>query len=130
MGETGPIKGVGVDIVKIERMRTACNRRSQRFLKRIFTSQEIGYCCNQKEPFSHLSARFAAKEATLKALGLGWGRDARWTDIEVARDELGAPRLNLVGSLKEKTKGMGIRRSAVSLSHTGDYAIAVVVLTE
>ncbi len=125
----GLIIGVGVDMVKIERMRNACNRRTQRFLRRVFTPQEIGYCYSQKEPFSHLSARFAAKEAMLKALGVGWGGGTKWTDIEVARDGLGAPRLNPVGPLKEKMEERGVRKAVVSLSHASDYAIAVVVLT-
>ncbi|HYA21674.1 MAG TPA: holo-ACP synthase [Thermoproteota archaeon] len=125
----GSVRGVGVDIVRIERMRIACSRRTQRFLRRIFTPQEIGYCYGQKEPYSHLSARFAAKEATLKALGVGLGRGAKWTDIEVYRDERGAPKLNIVGPLRERMEERGARDSMTSLSHTGDYAVAVVVLT-
>jgi len=127
--KTGSVKGVGVDIVRIERMRIACSRRTQRFLGRIFTPQEIGYCYEQKEPYSHLSARFAAKEATLKALGIGWGRGAKWTDIEISRDERGAPVLNISGALEERMRERGVKESMTSLSHTGDYAIAIVVLT-
>lgn len=123
------IVGVGVDVVEIERMRAACNRRTQHFLRRIFTPREIEYCYSQKEPFSHLSARFAAKEALLKALGIGWGRGTSWTDIETVRDGLGAPRLNFVGPLAEKMRERGVREAMVSLSHAGDYAVALVVLT-
>lgn len=122
------ILGIGIDIVKIERMRNACHRRTPHFVEKIYTKREIEYCYSKKEPFSDLSARFAAKEALLKAFGIGWGRGISWTDMEIVEDGLGAPKLNFFGSLEEKAREMGIKEAMLSLSHTGDYAIAVVVL--
>ncbi|OYT46178.1 ACP synthase [Candidatus Bathyarchaeota archaeon] len=123
------IVGIGVDLVRIERMRAAVSRRTERFLKRIFTQQEIEDCYREKDPFPHLSARFAAKEAVLKAFGLGWGRGIKWTDIEITKDEWGAPRVNFFGLLKEKAKEKRVKQVMLSLSHEGQYAIAFVLLT-
>ncbi len=117
------IRGIGIDIVKIERMRTACNRRTQHFLKKMQHHKYLYFSVH-----FFYSARFAAKEALLKAFGVGWGRGINWTDMEIVEDILGAPRLNFLGSLEEKAKKKGVKEAMLSLSHTGDYAVAVVVL--
>lgn len=108
-------------------MQVACNR-TRRFLKKVFTRGEIEYCYRKKNPFPCFSARFAAKEALLKALGVGWGRGIGWTDIEVFNDELGAPGIRFLGSLKEIARKREIKGVMLSLSHSKDYAVAVVIL--
>lgn len=121
------IAGTGIDIVEVHRIDQALRRHGDRFLHRVFTPGEIAYCSTSDSHRSQrLAARFAAKEATLKAFGLGL-RDVKWTDIEVVRDPLGKPALNLSGRLKQLAEERGIARLHLSLSHSKDYAIAQVV---
>lgn len=121
------IIGTGIDIIEVERIEQALRRHPQRFLHRVFTPGEIAYCESSESHRSRrLAARFAAKEAALKAFGLGL-RDVKWTDIEVTRDALGKPALQLSGRLKEIADARGVARLHLSLSHSKDYAIAQVV---
>lgn len=121
------IIGTGIDIIEVERIEQALRRHPQRFLHRVFTPGEIAYCESSETHRSRrLAARFAAKEATLKAFGLGL-RDVKWTDIEVTRDALGKPTLCLFGRLKQIADERGVARLHLSLSHSKDYAIAQVV---
>lgn len=121
------IAGVGVDMIEIDRIEQALARHGDRFLRRMFTPVEQAYCQSGGEQRARrLAARFAAKEAALKALGLGL-RQVRWTDVEVVRDDGGAPSLNLHGRLAEIARERGVSRMHLSLSHSRDYAIAQVV---
>lgn len=121
------IVGVGVDIIEIERIEQAITRHGDRFLRRMFTPAEQAYCQSGGEQRARrLAARFAAKEAALKALGLGL-REVRWTDVEVVRAESGAPSLHLHGRLAEIARERGVTRLHLSISHSRDYAIAQVV---
>lgn len=119
----------GVDLVEVERVRDLL-RRHPDFETRVFTASEREYCLKAKDPAPHFAARFAAKEAALKALGLGMasvGIDSALQEIEVLRDG-GAPRLGLTGRPGKAAEARGLRGSALSLSHTDSHAIASVVL--
>ena len=114
----------GIDIIEISRVRGVLERYGQRFLDRIFTPAEIAYC---RERAPNLAARFAAKEATMKALGPGV-RGVGWKDIEVVRHESGAPSIELHGRAKQRAQRLGVQEVAISLSHSKDYAVASVVV--
>lgn len=122
------ILGTGIDIVDVARFRRAVERHGDRLLRRLFTEGEISYCTSS-EPHqaARLAVRFAAKEAALKALGLGL-RGVRWTDVEVRRDASGRPSLHLSGRLAALASEKGATRFHLSLSHTQEYAIAQVVV--
>ncbi|MSQ24952.1 MAG: holo-[acyl-carrier-protein] synthase [Dehalococcoidia bacterium] len=115
----------GVDIVEIERIEAAIARRGERFLRRIFTDAEIAL---YRDRISELAVRFAAKEATMKALGTGI-RGVGWRDIEVLPNRRGKPLLYLHGRARERADALGITDLAISLSHSRDLAIASVVGT-
>jgi holo-[acyl-carrier protein] synthase len=115
----------GVDIVEIARIWTAIVRHQERFLTRVFTAREIAQCQDRPES---LAARFAAKEATAKALGTGiWRHDIGWTDIEIVRSEHGAPSLHLYNAAQQRAEILGWTAWSVSLSHDRDRAIAFIV---
>jgi len=121
------ILGIGVDIVEVERIEQALYRRPERFLRRVFTEAEVADCWpGEPQRFRRLAARFAAKEAALKALGTGL-RHGKWTDIEVVRDSLGKPVLKLHGALAEVAAARGVSQLHLSLSHCKEYAVAQVV---
>jgi holo-[acyl-carrier protein] synthase len=122
------IEGVGIDMVRIERVWEALRRHGDRALRRFFTAAEAERCRGSRHPPESFAARFAAKEAFFKALGTGWGRGGDWTDVEVVSAESGAPTVNVYGRAAELCAARGIRRIHVSLTHTGDTAAAVVVL--
>ena len=116
----------GIDVVSIERLEAVC-RRHERFLAEVFSEQERGYCLAQANPYTHLAGRFAAKEAALKALGLGIGRDAL-ACIEVTRAASGQPELAFSGFLAALCRRRLIRQSTVSISHSAGVAVASVIL--
>ena len=122
------IYGIGVDLVEIERMAQAITRTGQRLIERLYTAAEQAYCCQQYPPYACYAARFAAKEAFLKALGTGLRQHMRWRDIEVYRDGLGKPSLRLYGYLQERCITEGIQHIHLSLAHSATYAIAQVIL--
>ena len=118
---------VGIDFVEVKRIKSSLDRFGEHFLKRIFTGEEVKYCQSKKKPEISLAARFAAKEATMKALGTGWSSRVKWTDIKVKNNEKGAPLVELQGKAKELLQN---RKIALSLSHTEEYAVAVVNIFE
>ena len=113
----------GVDIIEIGRVRQVLDRWGQRFLDRIFTEAEQAYCAGRAP---NLAARFAAKEATMKALGTGV-RGVSWKDIEVVRHKSGAPSLHLTGRALARFEALGLSHLSLSLSHSRDNAVALVV---
>ena len=120
--------GLGTDLVEVDRLRASLDRFGARFLDHVYTPAEQAYAARKREPEQSLAARFAAKEAGAKALGTGISRGVGWRDFEVLREPSGAPRLNLHGRAAEAAAGLGVARIALSLSHTGRYAFAVVIL--
>ena len=122
------VLGVGVDIVETARIQHSLDRFGDRFLHRVFTDGEIGYCQAMKYPARHLAARFAAKEAVSKAFGTGIGRAMGWRDIDVHREESGEPFVVLEGGAKQLAEQRGVARVWISLSHTEHHAVATAVL--
>jgi holo-[acyl-carrier protein] synthase len=121
------IIAIGVDIIEIERIKEALLRLGDRFRNRIFTQAEIRYCESLSAPYPSYAARFAAKEAAMKALGTGWRGGVRWRDIEVIRERGQAPSIQLSGRALEHFHQIGARRAHLSLSHSRDLAIAQVL---
>jgi holo-[acyl-carrier protein] synthase len=121
------IRGVGIDLVDVARIKETLERHGERFTAKVFTDLEVAYCRSMKFPEVHFAARWAAKEAAFKVLGTGWGAGVRWRDVEVLRDPRGAPLLALSGAARERALALGIDRLYVSLTHTAGQAAAVVV---
>lgn len=115
---------VGIDIIEVKRIERAIKKWGERFLKRIFLPEEESYCKSRRNPYIFFSARFAAKEAFSKALGLGIRRIS-WKDIEVTHNEMGKPILIIRGKSKKILAG---RRLDVSISHTDNLATAIVII--
>ena len=122
------VRGIGVDVVHLPRLRAALDRWQDRFLARVFTDQEVAYCRARRDPIPHLGARFAAKEASLKALGTGLSLGVRWREIEVRRPRGQAPELVLTGRSRQIGLARGGTRMLVTLTHDGEYAIAQAML--
>lgn len=121
------IVGIGVDIVEVDRIRRIVARHGERFVRRVFTDQEVAYCRRCAHPEQRFATRFAAKEAVLKALGVGWRKGTSFRDVEVRTNELGAPTVELSGRSLQIGRDLGVRRMLVSLSHGKVYAVAQVV---
>jgi holo-[acyl-carrier protein] synthase len=119
------ISGIGVDILNIVRVKNAIERWQERFISRVYTQGEIDYCRRQKLESIHFAARFAAKEAVMKALG----RRVGWKEIEIINDEWGKPLVILSDRAKKGTGEQQAEKIFLSLSHDGAYAIAQVVAT-
>lgn len=122
------VKGIGVDLVQIPRMRRVVERWQERFLRRIFTDAELAYCQKRRDPVPHLAARFAAKEAALKALGIGMRSGVNWRELEVRRERGEPPVLVLSGKSRRIGEALGGQRMLLSLTHDGEYACAQAVL--
>jgi len=119
------IHGVGIDIVRVERIKEAVGKWGEKFLGRVFTGKEISRCYEKKDPFPSLAVRFAAKEALIKAVG---SRLSAFTDIEILNDSHGKPFVRTSGKLEVFFRESSLRASQVSLSHEREYAIAFVVI--
>jgi holo-[acyl-carrier protein] synthase len=122
------IVGTGIDIAEVPRIAAAIERFGERFLRRIFTENEIRYCDSKANRIERYAARFAAKEAALKAIGTGWKGGVSWTEVEVRREPGGRPTISFSGKAAEYAARLGVKRAALSLSHTEEQAIATVIL--
>ncbi|MGB8583784.1 MAG: holo-[acyl-carrier-protein] synthase [Candidatus Sulfotelmatobacter sp.] len=122
------IVGTGIDIAEVPRIRKAIERFGDRFLRRVFTPAEILYCDSKANRAERYAARFAAKEAAMKAIGTGWNHGVRWRDCEVTRMPGGRPTLTFHGKAAEFAAKLGMKHAALSLSHTAEQAIAQVIL--
>jgi holo-[acyl-carrier protein] synthase len=123
-----PIVGTGVDLAEVDRIEHSLKTFGARFQERIFTPGEIAYCERFKNRAERYAARFAAKEAGMKALGTGWRNGIRWVDFEVVRLPGGRPTLRLSGEAARIAERMGVRHVALSLTHTAQQAFAQVIL--
>jgi holo-[acyl-carrier protein] synthase len=121
------IVGVGIDATDIDRISETIARYGDRFLARVFTEGEIAYCQRHRDPAPSFAARFAAKEAAMKALGTGLSRGVFWRDVEVVRAG-GPPQLRLHGGAARRLEQMGGRSSLLTLTHSRNLAIAHVLL--
>ena len=122
------IVGTGIDIAEVPRIAESIQRFGDRFLRRVFTADEILYCDSKANRAERYAARFAAKEAAMKALGTGWSHGVRWRDLEVRRQPGGRPTLAFHGKAAEFAAKLGAKHVALSLSHTAEQAIAQVIL--
>ena len=122
------IVGTGVDIVDIERFRKIVGRQKGRFIERVFTPAERKFCDRYRDPIPHFSARFAAKEALFKALGTGWAKGVTWLDAEVKRENSEPPVLVLHGEAEKRSIRLGACRVHLSISHSEQWAVAMVIL--
>jgi holo-[acyl-carrier protein] synthase len=122
------ILGTGTDLIEISRVAASIERYGERFLMRVYTESEIAYCQRKKNAAESFAARFAAKEAGAKALGTGIAKGVAWNEIEVGHMPGGRPTLRFYGRAAERASQMGVKSSHLSLSHSRDLAIAVVVL--
>jgi holo-[acyl-carrier protein] synthase len=121
------IRGIGVDIIEIARIRRDMERLGSRFTDKLFTEGEIVYCSGKALPHQHFAARFAAKEAVSKALATGWAGEFRWKDVEVVNDPSGRPRIVLHGRLQ---KDLGNATIHLSLSHAETHVVAMALIED
>ena len=122
------IVGIGIDRIEIDRVRTAWRRHGERFHRRVYTDDEWCYCLSRPDPASSLAARFAAKEATMKAMGRGWEGGIRFRQIEITRNSAGAPGVRFHGAALDYSRSLGAGHSHVSLTHDRTHAMALVVI--
>lgn len=121
------IIGLGIDIAEIDRLAAAIERHGEHFLRRVFTPAEIAYCERHRDRAERYAGRFAAKEAAMKALGTGWRRGVRWVDVEVLRAPGGKPVLQLHGAAAEAAQKLGVKNAVLSITHSGNLALAEVI---
>jgi holo-[acyl-carrier protein] synthase len=124
------IVGTGIDIAEVARVDAAIERFGDRFLHRIFTDAEIRYCDSKANRIERYAARFAAKEAAMKAIGTGWNHGVAWKDVEVRREPGQRPTLAFHGKAGEFAARLGVKRASLSLSHTKEQAVAFVILED
>ena len=121
------IVGTGIDIAEVPRIGQSIARFGDRFLQRIYTAGEMRYCDSKANRVERYAARFAAKEAAMKALGTGWSHGVRWRDIEVANAPGGKPTLHLAGAAREIAERLGVKNISLSITHSGNFALAQVI---
>jgi holo-[acyl-carrier protein] synthase len=124
------ILGTGVDLAEVPRIRSAIERFGERFVRRIYTPLEIAYVDRKANRFERYAARFAAKEAGMKAIGTGWDHGVTWKDIEVSNLPSGQPTIRLHGVAAQIAEKMGVKRISLSLTHTAELAMAHVILED
>jgi holo-[acyl-carrier protein] synthase len=122
------IIGIGIDTVSISRIEKLIQNRGERFLKKVFTDQEISEGAKQRNNARFFAARFAAREAFFKALGTGWGRGLSLKEVGVATSKQGQPKFSLSGRIEQTLRLNGINKSHLSITHEGDTAHAIAVL--
>lgn len=122
------ITGTGVDLAEVRRIRESIERHGQRYLERLFTPGEIAFAESKANKYERYAARFAAKEAAMKAIGTGWDEGVGWHDFEVVNLPSGRPTLEVHGKAAEIVKSMGVQRIHLSLTHTAEHGMAFVVL--
>lgn len=125
------VLGTGIDLIETVRIRNSINKFGDRFLARIYTSDEIAYCSQKKHNADEsFAARFAAKEATAKALGTGISRGISWLEIEVRRARGQRPEIHLSGRAAERAAQMGVQRTSLSITHSRELAMAMVIMDD
>ncbi|MBI5272671.1 MAG: holo-ACP synthase [Chlamydiia bacterium] len=119
------MRGLGSDLIEIERIRTSIGRHGLHFLNRLFSQKEQDYCYQFKDPSPHFAGRFAAKEAIAKALGTGFGTHLRWLDLEILNDELGKPIVHFSVASMERFQKPHV---LLTISHSATHALAVAIV--
>jgi holo-[acyl-carrier protein] synthase len=111
----------------VKRIQAVIEAQAERFLRRVYTPEEVTYCEQFKNKFERYAGRFAAKEAAMKALGTGWSRGVRWVDVEVVRQRGGRPTVALKGTARKIADDLGVKHIALSITHTAEQAFAQVI---
>ena len=124
------IVGTGVDLAEVPRIQASIERFGRRFIDRIYTAREIAYVERKANRFERYAARFAAKEAGMKAIGTGWRHGVRWQDFEVSNLLSGKPTLRFHGAAAKFAEKLGVRNISLSLTHTKEYGMAHVILED
>ena len=124
------ILGIGTDLAEVARIRQSIDRFGERFVNRIYTERERSYAATKANSVERFAARFAAKEAGMKAIGTGWNFGVTWQDFEVVNERSGRPALRLSGVAREVAERLGVKRTSISLTHTREVALAVVILED
>ena len=124
------IVGTGIDLAEVSRVRASIERFGHRFISRVYTPAEIAYVERKANRFERYAARFAAKEAGMKAIGTGWRRGVRWQDFEVVNLPSGKPTLQFHGAAAEFARRLGVRNIALSLTHTAELGMAHLILED
>lgn len=122
------IVGTGVDLAEVSRIRAAIERHGLRFVQRVYTPAEIAYVERKANKYERYAARFAAKEAGMKAIGTGWRHGVRWKDFEVSNLPSGRPTLRLHGVAAQVAQRLNVQNISLSLTHTAETAMAHVIL--
>ncbi len=122
------ILGTGIDLAEVPRVRASIERYGERFLRRVYTEKEIAYVERKANKYERYAARFAAKEAGMKAIGTGWRNGIRWQDFEVVNLPSGRPTLAFSGVAAEYARRLGVVNVQLSLTHTADLGMAFVIL--
>jgi holo-[acyl-carrier protein] synthase len=122
------IVGTGIDIAEVPRIAESINRFGERFIHRVFTEGEIRYCDTKGNRFERYAARFAAKEAAMKALGTGWNNGVRWRDVEVVREPGQRPTIKFHAKAAEVAARLKTKNISLSITHTAQQAMASVIL--
>jgi holo-[acyl-carrier protein] synthase len=125
--EAHVIVGLGLDVAEIDRIEAALTRHGAPILERLYTAAEVAYCESFRGKFERYAGRFAAKEAAMKALGTGWRFGVRWRDIEVMREPTGKPSLRLHGVAGEFAVRLGVKNISLTITHSGNLALAEVI---
>jgi holo-[acyl-carrier protein] synthase len=124
------IVGTGVDLAEVPRIKASIERFGEKFIRRIYTPAEIAYVERKANKFERYAARFAAKEAGMKAIGTGWRRGVRWQDFEVANLPSGKPTLRLHGVAARFAEKLGVKNISLSITHTAELGMAHVILED
>jgi holo-[acyl-carrier protein] synthase len=124
------VVGSGIDITEVPRIKASIERFGDRFLNRVFTPAEIAYCSSKKNAHERFAARFAAKEAGMKAIGTGLRHGVTWHDVEVGREPSGKPVLLLHNKAAEFAAKLGVKHAALSLTHSAETAMAMVIFED
>jgi len=124
------IVGTGVDLAEVPRIQASIERFGDKFIQRIYTAREIAYVERKANKFERYAARFAAKEAGMKAIGTGWRRGVTWQDFEVANLPTGKPTLLLHGVAAKFAERLGVKNVSLSLTHTRELGMAHVILED
>jgi holo-[acyl-carrier-protein] synthase len=122
------INGIGIDLVKISRIKKLILNYQEKFLNKVFTEKEKIFCEKKANKFQHYAARFAAKEAFFKAIGIGPGKEVYWKDAEVKNTKEGNPMLIFSQNVKQRLKKLRIYKVHLSMTHERDFAISLVIL--
>ncbi len=122
------IYGVGIDLIRVDRIRKLLDKSPDKTVKRLFTSREAQYCRNKRDPAPCFAMRFSAKEAFAKALGTGIGKHVGWKDVEVIRDKSGKPSIKLSDRVESYCLQKGIVSWHLSITDDGEYGAALVIL--